>query len=79
MDEEGNKYFTMVDCWYPGEYDMIRGVERCFDLYGSDFVPPAAEGGATEQEADGDGDGDEDEDEDEDEEVGEMKVLLWRG
>lgn len=49
VDEEGNKYYVMADCWYPGDDDPIRGIERCFDLYESDFAPTAAQEAAKEE------------------------------
>lgn len=37
-DENGQYYYTLVDCWHPN----IKDIHRCYDLYSSDF-PPADE------------------------------------
>ncbi len=36
VNEDGTRYFTLVDCWHPAE-DRIDGIQRCYDLYGSEF------------------------------------------
>ncbi|CAM9868740.1 unnamed protein product [Ectocarpus sp. 12 AP-2014] len=35
--EDGTFYYTLVDCWHPPEGGSISGIERCYDLYDTDF------------------------------------------
>ncbi|CAM9806926.1 unnamed protein product [Ectocarpus fasciculatus] len=36
--DDGTPYFTLVDCWHSPE-GSISSVQRCYDLYDTDFSP----------------------------------------
>lgn len=42
VDEDGHRYYTLVDCWRPPKGGM-GGVERCYDYSSRDFPSPSQE------------------------------------